>query len=117
MAALTAQAILLAGIVPAYAAANDGDTIKQPTDQRLFLHVKNGGGGSINVTIPAVQTSLETDEAGTVTISDIVVAVAAGAEKMIGPFPPAYINASGNVTINYSGVTTVTAAAFKLPRV
>jgi hypothetical protein len=117
MATLTALLIAKAGLVPAYAAANDGDVVAQPTDQRLFLHVKNGGGGSVNVTIPAVQATVNIPSAGAVAVPDIVVAVANGAEKMIGPFPPAYVNAAGMITINYSGVTDVTAAAFRLPRV
>lgn len=116
MAALTAQLIAQAGLTPAYASANDGDTVIQPTDQRLFLHVKNGGGGSINVTVAAVQTSVDHPSGGRMTVDDMVVAVGAGAEAMIGPFPPAYVNSSGQVTFNYSGVTSVTAGVFRLPR-
>lgn len=116
MAALTAQLIATTGLTPAYSAVNDGDTVKQPTDQRLFLHVKNGGGGSINVTVPAVQTEIDHPSGGRITVEDYVVAVGAGAEKMIGPFPPAYVDSSGDVTFNYSGTTSVTAAVLRLPR-
>ena len=117
MAQLTPLVIALAGLATAYDAVNSEDKVKQPTDQRLFLHVKNGGGGSINVTIPVVQTAVRTPSGGSLTLSNIVVAVGAGAEKMIGPFPPAYVDASGDVTIQYSGTSSVTAKAFTLPRV
>ncbi|MCB1972155.1 MAG: hypothetical protein KDG54_17270 [Geminicoccaceae bacterium] len=115
MAALTLQTIALAGIVPAYSAVNSQDTVKVNTAQRNFLHVKNGGGGSINVTITAVKTSARVQGVGTVSISDEVVAVAAGAEKIIGPFTEAYMDTDGTVTIDYSGTTSVTAGVFSLP--
>lgn len=117
MAQLTPLVILAAGLTPAYSAVNSEDKVKQPTDQRLFLHVKNGGVGSINVTIPAVQTSVRTPSGGLMTVANLVVAVGAGAEKMIGPFPPAYVDSAGDVTIQYSGTSSVTANAFTLPRV
>lgn len=113
MAALTVQTITDAGIVPAYAAVNASDTFVDDGSGRTFLHVKNGGGGSINVTVPAVKTNANIPGVGNLTISNIVVAVANGAEKMIGPFTEAYRDASGNVTAQYSGTTSVTAAAFK----
>lgn len=117
MALLTAQNIAQTGLTATFSAVNSSDTVAQPTDQRLFLEVLNGGGGSINVTIPAQTTTIQNGMGGTVTISDMVVAVGAGVRKHIGPFPPAYVNSSGLVTINYSGTTTVTAAVIKLPRV
>jgi hypothetical protein len=111
---MTVQSVVPGGVAPTYAAANNGDVFPADSSERNFLHVKNGGGGSINATIPAQSGSAKVPGVGTVAIPDIVVAVAAGAEKMIGPVGQAYINASGNVTVNYSGVTTVTAAALKL---
>lgn len=115
MAALTLQNIGPAGLSPAYAAVNDSDTVKVSTAQRAFLHVKNGGGGSINVTITAVKTSASVAGVGNVTISDQVVAVPAGEERMIGPFTEAFTDTDGDVTIGYSGTTSVTAAALQLP--
>ena len=115
MAALTVQEIVSGGLEPAYTAANSQDTIKADSSQRHFLHVKNGGGGSINVTINAQRTSARVPGVGVVTISDEVVAVGAGEERMIGPFTEAFMDASGNVVIDYSGTTSVTAAALKLP--
>lgn len=116
MAALTIQSIAKAGLSPVYDAAADGDTIANPTDERTFLHVKNGGASSITATIPAVLASIHDPDVGTVDVPDLAVAVPAGEERMIGPFPAAYVDSSGNVTVNYSAVASVTAAALRLAR-
>lgn len=115
MAAMTIQEIAKSGLNYTLAAVATGDTIKQSTDRRTFLLVRNAGVGSINVTIPAQRTTGREDGAGTFTIADLVVAVTNGQDRMIGPFPEAYVNASGNVTVNYSGTTSVTAAAIHIP--
>lgn len=115
MAALTKQNIDPSGLEPSYSAVNSQDTVNVSTGQRVFLHVKNGGGGSINVTINAVKTTATVAGVGAVTISDEVVAVPAGEERMIGPFTEAYMDTDGDVTIDYSGTTSVTAAALQLP--
>jgi hypothetical protein len=117
MAALSVQQVGVAGLTPAYTAAGaGGDTIPQSSDGRRFLHVKNGGGGSINVTITKQVASVRVPGvASALAISDMVVAVGAGAEKMIGPFSDAYRDGNGNVAITYSGVTTVTVAAIEVP--
>lgn len=116
MAALSIQTVVDSGIVPSLSAAATGDTVADDGTGRTFVEVANGGGGSINVTIPAQQTSVVVPGVGSLTVADIVVAVANGARKLIGPFSRAYINSSGNVTLNYSGVTSVTAGAFKVAK-
>ena len=115
MAALTLQNIDPSGLDPVYSAANASDTIKISTGQRVFLHVKNGGAGSINVTTTAVKTSAAVAGVGNVTISNEVVAVPAAGERMIGPFTEAFMDTDGNVTVGYSGTASVTAAALQLP--
>jgi hypothetical protein len=104
----TVQVIARTGTIPTYAAATATDGHKFANDGNTFLHVKNGGGSSINVTI---QTPGTVDG---LTVSDLVVAVAAGAEKMIGPFPPGIYNQSGEVYVDWSAVTSVTMAAIKM---
>lgn len=50
MADLTVQTPTLAGLNPTFAAASvGGDAFLN--DGNTYLHVKNGGGGSINVTV------------------------------------------------------------------
>lgn len=106
--ALVPQQIARTGVVPTYAAANvDGHSLANRGSQ--FLHVKNGSGSSINVTLVTPVT------VGGRAVADDVVAVAAGAEKLIGPFDErTYNNADGKVDVNFSAVTTVTVAAFSL---
>ena len=87
----------------------DGHSI--PGDGDTVLHIKNGSGSSINVTIQTGGTF--EGEA----VADKVVAIAAGAEKLIGRFRPALYNQpagadGGKVLVDFSAVTTVTCAAF-----
>jgi len=116
MATMTLKSIVPGGVVAALAAVASQDVIETAGDDRIFLHVKNGSGSSINVTINAVLTAIDVPGVGNMAISDIVVAVAAGAEKLIGPFSPAYRDGDGTVTIDYSAITTVTACAYKLQK-
>lgn len=115
MALLTRQPMVEAGLNAAYvAAAGGGDTVDN--DGRTFLHVKNGGGGSINVTVSAQVASVQDPRKGILTRSNIVVAVTNAQERFIGPFPPSMFNdASGRILITYSGVTSVTVAAVQAP--
>lgn len=116
MAALSIQTVVDTGIVPSLAAVNNGDTVADDGTNRTYVEVANGGGGSINVTVPAQQTSVVVPGVGSLTVADIVIAVANGTRKLIGPFSRAYINTAGNVTLNYSGTTSVTAGAFKVAK-
>lgn len=108
MAALTIQSIDQDGLTPSYtAAAGGGDTVVVGAGS--FLHVKNGGGGSITVTLvtPGTVSSLA--------IADQTVSVGAGAESMIA-LPDLYKDpATGRGSITYSGVTTVTVANLRAP--
>jgi hypothetical protein len=105
--ALTVQSVTETGIIPSYAAANvDGHSVPPGA----ILHVKNGSGVSINVTIQTGATS-----AGRA-IADDVVAVGAGAEKMILLQNRALLARQdapdrGKVYVDFSAVTTVTIAA------
>ena len=108
--ALTVQTIALAGIVPAYVAGDAVNHHEFLNDGKVFLHVKNGGGAPINVTVKAAVSH------DGFTLTDKVVAVANGAEKMIGPFQSSTCNFSGGlVNVDLSAATSVTLAAFKLP--
>jgi len=94
-----------------FAAATGGGDAMETGDQ-MMLHVKNGGGGSINVTLAATApTSISN-----VSYKDDVIAVAAGSEREIGPISstPFKDPVTGLCTITYSGVTSVTVAAKKL---
>lgn len=107
MATLTTQTITQAGTTPTYvAAAAGGDKLNPgPT---TFVHVKNGGAGSITVTVDSVAPCSQGAD------HNLVVSVPNGEERMIGPLPAdRFASATdGLVSITYSGVTTVTIGSF-----
>ncbi len=106
--ALTVNDVVRSGLAWAPSAANvDGHSILN--NGHVVLYVKNGGGAGINVTI---QTPGTVDGNA---ISDLVVAVAAAGEKILGPFPPDIYNQStGDLYVDFSGVTTVTVFAVRI---
>jgi hypothetical protein len=106
MALISVQRADNDGTAVAFAAVNASDTFQYSGDARL--HVKNGSGASINVTL----TSPNPCSFGvTHTAHDDIIAVAAGAEQMIKIDKDKHANAAnGIVTVNYSAVTSVTAA-------
>lgn len=110
MAALTIQELNKSGVTISYAAAAGGGD-EFANNGKTFLHVKNGGGSPINVTIAS---QVDDPPPGTAA-SNVVIAVANGAEKMIGPFNQnGYNDTDGNVQVTYSGVTSVTVAAISV---
>lgn len=115
MALLTVQNLAKAGATPTYGAVAASDTFLNIGDERTFLHVKNGSGASINVTVTARKTQVKVPGVGQLTVSNLVVAVPAGQERMIGPFSEAFNDADGLVTVGYSATATVTAGVFRLP--
>lgn len=118
MAALALQNIVEAGLAPSMAsAAGGGDTFANANDERTILMVTNGGGGSITVTITAQDTSETVPGFGTVSKANGGGSVGAGATKLFGPFPAAaFNNSSGEVAVTYSGVSSVTVAALRVPK-
>lgn len=102
------QQIVRTGLEATYAAAHvDGN--KFSNDGRMFLHVKNGAGAPITVT---VQTPVTVDD---LAVTDQVVTVTNGEERMIGPFPPNIYNQDDRmVYVDYSSVTTITVALLRL---
>lgn len=109
MSLLTIQKVILTGLTPSYdAAAAGGDEFVN--SGRIFIHVKNGGGASIDVTVDSQTPCNQGVD------HNAVVAVPAAGERMIGPFPKDRFNdTAGKVQIAYSGVTSVTIAAIELP--
>lgn len=109
MATLTTQNITTAGITPTYAAATSGGDAMVPGSSN-FLHVKNGGGSSITVTLVTPQVV-----DGSLAVADRAVTVANASEAMIKVTPELYRDpTSGLASITYSAVTTVTVAAISI---
>jgi len=109
MAALTTQSIVRTGITPTYAAVAASDTFG-PGD-RVFIHVKNGG-GSVDSCAIVVAAG---DPPG-LTISDVTVSVTNGQERIIGPFPPQFFAdpTTGQATVTHSFTTSVTVGVFNV---
>lgn len=108
MATLAAQQATPTGLNPAYvAAAGGGDSIEVgPT---VFLHVKNGSGASITVTVNSIAACNQGFD------HDLAVAVPAAGERMIGPITAdRYAGSNGYASVTYSGVTSLTVAVVKL---
>lgn len=112
MATLSTQVVTRAGIVPSYAAAAGGGDA-MAVGSGMFLHIKNGGGASITVSlaIPSGASGWSNVAYGVTAVS-----VANASEKMIGPVQaPIYADpTTGLCTITYTGVTSVTVAAINL---
>lgn len=109
MAKLTVQQIARAGLEPTFAAAAaGGDTFDN--DGRTFFWVKNGDADELTVTIDSI---VDCDQGFD---HDPDVAIPAGEERLIGPFPTGRFNdSSGEVSATYDDETSVTVAAVKLP--
>lgn len=109
MAVLTTTVPTPAGVAPTYnTAAGGGD--RAACGPKNYLHVKNASGGSLTVTVDSVvPCNYGSDH-------DLVVAVPAGAERVIGPLiPERYASISdGLAAVTYSGVTSLTVAVVVL---
>lgn len=108
MAELTVQEAAQAGVaLTLNSAAAGGDEFSN--DGRTIIIAENGDGSSTTITVTSEATL-----AG-LAVSDLEVAVAAGATKAIGPFPVNVFNDSdGNVNLSYSSVTSLTVAVLKV---
>lgn len=105
MAELAVVKVSRDGVEPAYVAADvAGDTFVN--DGTTMLHVKNGGAGVSTVTIDSPNVCNQGE------VHDVVIAVPAGEERLIGPFPVARF--SRTVSVSYDVITTVTVAALQM---
>lgn len=109
---ITPQAGTAAGPTIAFEAANVLGNSFTPARGRA-LHVRNGSGASITVTVPTPATS------DGLAVADRTFTVAAGA---LGVFAPGassgagiYAHTDGAVHVDYSAVTTVTVAVIDHP--
>lgn len=100
MAVRAPRQIVKTGIAPVtYAASAGGDSITNAAAGNLFVRVTNGSGAGINVTVASPGLC---SHGGT---HPLVVAVAAGATKEIGPLPPGRFGAA--VGLTYSAYADV----------
>lgn len=106
---ITSQAVVDTGLEETTEAANvDGNAITG--DGKQILHVINGGGSPITVTIVTGGTFQGK------AVADETVVVTNGEERFIGRFNSALYNdpTTGLVNVDYSDVTTVTVAVLSV---
>lgn len=109
MSTLSVQIVVLGGLTPSYgAAAAGGDEFVN--SGREFFHAKNGAGVSQTVTVNSQAVCNQGFD------HDAAVAIPAGQERMIGPFPKGrFDDANGKVQVTYSAVASLTVAAIRVP--
>jgi hypothetical protein len=117
MALLTPQSLNeqtpVARTANAVACTAGGDTC--PNDGRTFLLFENGDAASHTITVTPAKTTLNQPGVGTVEKANVALAVGAGDEGLLGPFPPGMFNdINGNLAITYSAVTSCKILAVKL---
>lgn len=110
MAVIASQTMPLTGAALTYSAAAGGGDRFTP-GSRTFLHVRNGGGSSINVTLTVTATVDGLPVGG----GTRVVAVPAGADRLIPVPASTYQAADGLADVAWSGTTSVTVAVVTLP--
>ena len=117
MATLTAQSVVEAGLEASYdAAAAGGDAFVN--DGNKIIHVLNGSGGDLTLTVTAQKTTATKPGFGSLTKSNVAVVITAAEERFIGPFPTSAFNdGNGLAQITYSGVTDLTIAILDVPNV
>jgi hypothetical protein len=98
----------LDGVAITYAAVDATNGNYFVNTGQEYLIVKNDSASSITATVVSVPCSHGRTD-------DSVVTVAAGAEKVVGPFKRDLFNQSGtsNVNVDFSSGTSVTAAVIK----
>lgn len=104
---MTPKDVTRAGVTYALAAVDAVNGNYFTNNGRCALHVNNASAGSINVTI-TTPTTVDGNA-----VADLVVAVGAGVEKIIGVFPPTLYNTDGEVYVDWSSGTSVTAAVIR----
>lgn len=102
--ALTTQQLASGGLAASYVAGDNTNGMQFAYSARKVLHVKNTTGGAIVVTVPVPSTV-----DGLAVASRTVSVPATTGERFIGPFPPSYQQADGNVYVDFAATgTTVT---------
>lgn len=105
------ETIAESGLNATYTAADvGGDTFDNDGD--TFLHVKNGSGAPITVTVTPVQPTTEKSGFGQLTKPNAETIIAAAGEEFMGRFPTIAFGRVG--AISYSGVTSLTVAVLRI---
>jgi len=116
MAELTVTTIDEAGSTLSLSNASEGGD-EWDNNGNQFILVKNTGGESLTVSITTQVTSFESTRYGDATKSNTTLAIASGADAMIGPFPVgAYNDTDGHCNITYNQVSGVKVGVFEIQK-
>jgi hypothetical protein len=108
MADIALQDFSLSGAAASYsAAAGGGDSFAY--DPAGVIHCKNGGGGSITMTVVVPGATYGQNN------PDIAVSVPNGGDRFVKMAAGMVNPATGKIDVTYSGVTSVTVAALRAP--
>lgn len=107
MATVSTQVVTNAGVGINYSNASPGGDRFVPA-ARTFLHVKNGSGSSVTVTL-ATPGSVDG-----LAIADRTVSVPAGTERMIAVPSELYRSSDGLADVTWSATTSVTFALVRI---
>lgn len=112
---LAIQEVTAAAFDPVYSAANvDGHWLAPAGTLPHLLHVVNGGGGAITVTINDPNSVSPVGAAAF--NADLSISVPAGQDRIVAVLPRRFEDANtGQIDVAFSGVTSVTVAAFVAP--
>ena len=102
------------GLTPTFAAVAASD--EYANEGRTYLHVKNGGGSTVTITVTAQQAAVDAPQFGRIVPANRTWTVAVGAERIVPFHAPSLYNSSNNrVVVGYSATASVTAAAIRCP--
>ena len=103
---MTVQQINRSAITPTYVTP-DVAGMALPNSGVEVLHIKTGGtGATVTIPIPSLVDGQ--------TVASKSYVLGTSTERMIGPFPTnTYNQASGEVFVDFSSITTVTIAGFR----
>lgn len=90
----------------------NGNQFANPTG-RAIIEITNGSGSNINVTFTPTGTYTITSGV-TYTVAPDVQVVQNGTSKVFGPFNMNLMNSSGNVLVDFSSGTSVTARVIEM---
>lgn len=100
------------GVAPVYNAAGSTDTIAVNPGRHYIVHVKNGGGSSINVTV--TDPNSVSPSGATQFNPNVIVAVGAGTEKVMVLEATRFRDTSGNINLAFSATASVTYAIYAM---
>lgn len=116
MALINSQSIIEGGITPTLTDLSAGDLTNTFTNSgKEFIYIENGSGGSIDLTVTTIVTSVENPIYGDLTKSNAVVTIENGATAMAGTFAVSSYNGTDSaVSFTVSSRTSVNVAILKV---